>query len=104
MATQALEVAEPLEDAGLDPGPEMAPPRWEMGPGSSDKQQVLAGKSGLEGTGKGGEFTWGPGSSVREMRGEAGSKQRALEWKGAGGQGTQIENRGWCGTVDREQG
>lgn len=80
MTTQALEVAEPLGDAGLDPGPELAPLRWEMGTGSSAKQKVLAGKSGLEGTVKGGEFTWGPGNSVREMRGRL--AQSSMSWKG----------------------
>lgn len=58
-------VVEPLGDVGLDPGPEEALPRWEVGPGSSDKQKVLVG-------------------SVRYGR-DSGSKPGDWEGKGAGG-------------------
>ena len=43
-------VVEPLGDVGLDPGPEEALPRWEVGPGSSDKQKVLVGRLDMAGT------------------------------------------------------
>ena len=33
-------VAAALGDAGLDGGPELSPLRWEVGTGSSDRQQV----------------------------------------------------------------
>lgn len=70
---QALVVAEPLGDVGLDPGPEVALPRWEVGPGSSDKQKVLVGRLGMAGTRE-------EENSVREMRGRVAQSQ--VSWKG----------------------
>ena len=74
----------------------MARPGWEVDPGSSDKQKVLAGRLGMAGTRE-------EENCVGDER-KGGSKPGELEGKGAGGWGTRAENRGWCGMAHREQG
>ena len=38
--------------------PEVALPRWEVGPGSSDKQKVLVGRLGMAGTVAQNQVSW----------------------------------------------